>query len=100
VIIEACGIGGTSRGKFTRRTDVAHGQWDTERRVLTLWSVRTGEALADVDTGYMSVSDGYSGEYQGRASNFAEALALALGKPPYGHTWYQVKGKSRTYAPN
>jgi hypothetical protein len=99
MIIEACGTGGTALGKFTRRIDVARGYWDSEHRVITLWSVRTGEELASIDIGYMSVSDGYSGAYEGRADSFAAALALALGRPPYGHTWYQVKGHSRTYDP-
>lgn len=99
MIIQACGTGGTALGKFTRRTDVAIGLWDAEHRIITLWSVRTGMELAHIDTGLMSVTNGYDGAYEGKADDFSGALSLALGTPPYGHTWYQVKGQRRQYNP-
>jgi hypothetical protein len=99
VIIEECGTGGTSRGKFTRRRDVAWDDWDEDGRIVALRSCATGSVLAEIDTWGMTVSDFYDGTYLGTGADWHEAVKIALGPHTYGHTWYQVKGKSRRYVP-
>lgn len=100
LIIEQCGTGGTSLGRFTRRGDVAWGEWSGDRTILTLVSVRTHEALAEIDLSRGIIRDGYDGTYVGKFTCFAAALRMALGAPCYGYSWYQVKGKPRSYEPS
>ena len=97
--IEECGTGGTCKGKFTRRNPIARVSWDSERRIATLTSLRTHEPLAEIDCGYMTVHDPYDGRYVGNAEDWHGAVRLALGSNSYGHSWYQVAGKSRLYVP-
>lgn len=99
MIIEECGTGGTSRSKFTRRRDVAWDDWDEDGRVVTLRSCATGNVLAEIDTWDMTVRDFYDGTYLGKGADWHEAVKIALGPHTYGHTWYQVKGRSRRYVP-
>ena len=100
MIIEECGTGGTSRGKFTRRRDVAWDDWDEDGQVVTLHSCTPGiGAVAEIDISDLSVRDFYDGTYLGKGADWHEAVKIALGPHTYGHTWYQVKGRSRRYVP-
>jgi hypothetical protein len=56
-------------------------------------------SITSLQTSLTCVRDGYDGAYEGRADSFADALSLALGKPPYGFAWYQIKSKTRSYDP-
>lgn len=99
MIIEECGTGGTSLGRFTRRTDRAWVEIGSAGRVAVLVSVATHEPLAEIDLAYMTVHDAHDGAYMGRGGDWQGALKIALGPHAYGCTWYQVKGKSRRYSP-
>ena len=99
MIIEECGTGGTSRGKFTRRRDAAWDDWDEDGRTVALHSCATGNVLAEIDTWDMTVRDFYDGTYLGAGADWHEVVKIALGPHTYGHTWYQVKGRSRRYVP-
>jgi hypothetical protein len=99
VIIEECGTGGTSRGKFTRRRDAAWDDWDEDGRTVALHSCATGNVLAEIDTWDMTVRDFYDATCLGAGADWHEAVKIALGPHTYGHTWYQVKGESRRHVP-
>ena len=101
MIIEECGIGGTMLGSFQRHRDAAYVEFSESNRIVTLVSVFTHEALAEIDLAYMLVrSDPYGiCDYAGRANGWHDAVSLALGKPGYGYSWYQIKNRGRNYIP-
>lgn len=92
MIIQQIGTSGTALGKFTRRDDVARTVTRDDGRIVEVWSVRTGELLAEIDTAYRQVSNGYDGSRIGHyAGDLMDGIRLALGKPGYGYTHYAEK---------
>lgn len=92
MIIQQVGYTGTAMGKLSRADDVARTVTRDDGRIIELWSVRTGELLAELDTWYSRVWDGYDGTSIGRYTDgFMSGVRLALGKPGYGFTHYAVK---------
>jgi hypothetical protein len=98
MIITQNGTGGTSLGRFRKSVPVARTSWQQDGEVLLLTSVRTGELLAEIDLS-LRVRDAYDGAYLGLGATWQAALAVALGKPGYGYSWYAVEGHLRTWVP-